>query len=100
MGLLKPGNSYFPTSKMLVLKLMIGFVFLKVRTRNTILDYPDVQGKILTRHKDRKEFATPLEVAIKKNNFGFIGEFYVLVARFFIFEAVINNCIEKMLQIL
>ena len=70
---------------MIVLKLMIGFVFSKLRTRNTILDYSDVQEKILTRHKDRKEFATPLEVAIKKNNFGFIGEFYVHFDRFIIF---------------
>ena len=39
-----------------------------------MMNYSGVKEKILTRHKDRKDFATPLEVAMKKVNTGFVGE--------------------------
>ena len=43
---------------------------------NEILQDSNVKKKIITKLTERKDFPTPLEVAIKKVNYGFIGEFF------------------------
>lgn len=43
---------------------------------NGILQDFDVKMKIITKLEERKDFLTPLEVAIKNLNYGFIGEFF------------------------
>ena len=43
---------------------------------NEILQDSDVKIKIITKLRERKDFPTPLEVAIRNVNYGFIGEFF------------------------
>ena len=43
---------------------------------NEILLDSNVKMKIITKLEERKDFPTPLEVAIKHVNYGFIGEFF------------------------
>ena len=46
---------------------------------NEILQDSNVKKKIITKLTERKDFPTPLEVAIKKVNYGFIGKFFRLM---------------------
>ena len=43
---------------------------------NGILQDSNVKTKIITRLTERKDFPTPLEVAIRNVNYGFISEFF------------------------
>ena len=60
-----------------------------------ILDDYNVKKKIITRLEERKDFPTPLEIAIKNLNYDFIGEFFKSLYIFFLIQGSFNANVDK-----
>ena len=57
-----------------------------------ILEDYNVKKKIITRLEERKDFPTPLEIAIRNLNYDFIGEFFKSLYAYIFFNSGVIQC--------